>query len=58
VVGSIGMMQAHEALKLLLGIAKPLVGRLLMFDGRNTHWHEFKLTKNPQCSVCSVESEL
>ncbi|MDO5668151.1 MAG: molybdopterin-synthase adenylyltransferase MoeB [Alcaligenaceae bacterium] len=53
VVGSIGMMQAHEALKLLLGIGQPLVGRMLMFDGRATQWQEFKLTKNPRCSVCS-----
>ena len=53
VVGSIGMMQAHEALKLLLGIGRPLVGRLLMFDGRETQWQEFKLTKNPHCAVCS-----
>lgn len=57
VVGSVGMMQAHEALKLLLGIGQPLVGRLLMFDGRGTHWQEFKLTKNPQCSVCSGVTE-
>ncbi|XVN73559.1 Molybdopterin-synthase adenylyltransferase [Oligella sp. MSHR50489EDL] len=57
VVGSIGMMQAHEALKLLLGIGQSLEGRLLMFDGRNTHWHEFKLSKNPQCSICAKAAD-
>lgn len=57
VVGTIGMMQAHEALKLLLGIGQPLVGRLLMFDGRGSQWQEFKLTKNPHCAVCSVERD-
>lgn len=57
VVGSIGMMQAHEALKLLLGIGQSLQGRLLMFDGRNTRWHEFKLSKNPQCRVCANTSQ-
>lgn len=57
VVGSIGMMQAHEALKLLLGIGQSLLGRLLMFDGRNTQWQEFKLSKNPHCTVCSNSTE-
>lgn len=52
VVGSIGMMQAHEALKLLLGIGRSLQGRLLMFSGRDTQWMEFKLSKNPQCTIC------
>ena len=56
VVGSIGMMQAHEALKLLLGIGRSLVGRLLLFDGRDTQWQEFKLSKNPNCSVCAKEA--
>jgi molybdopterin/thiamine biosynthesis adenylyltransferase len=56
VVGSIGMMQAHEALKLLLGIGRSLVGRLLLFDGRDTQWQEFKLSKNPHCSVCAKEA--
>ena len=53
VVGSIGMMQAHETLKLLLGMGRSLAGRLLMFDGRDTRWQEFKLSKNPHCAVCS-----
>lgn len=53
VVGSIGMMQAHEALKLLLGMGRSLAGRLLMFDGRDTRWQEFKLRKNPHCTVCA-----
>lgn len=56
VVGSIGMMQAHEALKLLLGIGRSLVGRLLLFDGRDTQWQEFKLSKNPHCAVCSKDA--
>lgn len=56
VVGSIGMMQAHEALKLLLGMGRSLVGRLLMFDGRDTQWQEFKLSKNPHCPVCAGHS--
>lgn len=55
VVGTIGMMQAHEAIKLLLGLGRSLEGRLLMFDGRDTRWQEFKLSKNPQCTVCSTE---
>lgn len=57
VVGSIGMMQAHEALKLLLGMGRSLAGRLLMFDGRDTRWQEFKLSKNPHCAVCSDKAD-
>ena len=51
-VGIIGAMQAAEALKLLCDIGRPLLGRLLMLDGRDMAWHEVRLPRNPQCPVC------
>ena len=53
-VGIIGTMQAAEALKLLAGIGRPLRGRLLMLDGRDMHWDEVVLARQPQCPVCAT----
>lgn len=52
-VGIIGSMQAAEALKVLAGVGKPLLGRLVMFDARLMHWHEVKVPRDPGCPVCS-----
>jgi molybdopterin/thiamine biosynthesis adenylyltransferase len=52
-VGIIGAMQAAEALKLLAGVGAPLVGRLLMLDGRSMAWHEVRIPRSPHCVVCS-----
>ncbi|HSP79401.1 MAG TPA: molybdopterin-synthase adenylyltransferase MoeB [Myxococcaceae bacterium] len=51
--GIIGLLQANEALKLLLGQGQPLVGRLLTFDALGTHFQELKLRRNPHCPVCA-----
>ena len=51
-VGIIGSVQAAEALKLLVGMGKPLTGRLLMLDGRTMSWDEVRLARQPGCSVC------
>lgn len=53
VVGTIGTLQANEALKLLAGIGPSLAGRLLIFDGRNVAFDTFGLARDPQCPVCS-----
>jgi molybdopterin/thiamine biosynthesis adenylyltransferase len=53
-VGIIGSMQAAEALKLLVGIGTPLVGRLQMVDIRRTEWTEFRVERDPACPVCSA----
>lgn len=53
-VGMVGSVQAAEALKLLLGIGKPLTGRLLMLDGRNMDWNEVRIPRHPACPVCST----
>jgi len=53
VVGTIGTLQAHEALKLLSGIGSALVGRLLMFDGRATRFDHLQIARSPTCPVCA-----
>jgi sulfur-carrier protein adenylyltransferase/sulfurtransferase len=50
--GIIGMLQAIETLKLILGIGEPLVGRLLHFDALKVKFRELNLRRDPQCPVC------
>ncbi len=51
--GTIGAMQATEAIKLILGIGEPLIGRLLLYDALSMTVDEVRLRKNPNCPVCS-----
>lgn len=53
-VGIIGSIQALEVIKLITGVGRPLVGRLLVLDGRTLGWRELKLPKDPQCAHCSL----
>ena len=50
--GIIGMLQAIETLKLILGIGEQLVGRLLHFDALKVKFRELNLRRDPQCPVC------
>jgi len=50
--GIIGMLQAIETLKLILGIGEPLIGRLLHFDALKVKFRELNLRHDPQCPVC------
>lgn len=50
--GIIGMLQAIETLKLILGLGDSLLGRLLHFDALKMKFREFKLRRDPQCPVC------
>lgn len=50
--GIIGMLQAIETLKLILGIGETLVGRLLHFDALKVKFRELSLRRDPQCPVC------
>ena len=50
--GVIGTIQATEALKLILGVGEPLVGRLVTFDALAMRFEEITLARNPDCSVC------
>jgi adenylyltransferase/sulfurtransferase len=50
--GTIGTLQATEALKLLLGTGEPLIGRLLLYNALDMSFDFVKLRKNPVCKVC------
>ena len=50
--GIVGTMQATEALKLILGIGQPLIGRLVHFDALKMKFREFNLKRDPDCPVC------
>lgn len=51
--GTIGSLQALEAIKLLLGIGSPAVGRLLLFDGLALNFQDFRVEKDADCPICS-----
>ncbi|QBD82285.1 molybdopterin-synthase adenylyltransferase MoeB [Ktedonosporobacter rubrisoli] len=50
--GTIGLLQATEAIKLLLGIGEPLVGRLLTYDALASEFNELRLYRDPKCPAC------
>lgn len=50
--GVIGLVQATETVKLLLGIGEPLVGRLLTYDALGLRFREVKLRRDPNCPLC------
>ncbi len=52
--GLVGVMQATEVIKLILGKGEPLIGRLLLIDALNMRFRELKLRKNPECPVCGA----
>lgn len=52
--GVVGLIQATEVAKLILGQGEPLVGRLLLYDALGMRFRELKLRKNPDCPVCGT----
>ncbi|MEQ1887363.1 MAG: molybdopterin-synthase adenylyltransferase MoeB [Bryobacteraceae bacterium] len=50
--GIIGLMQATEAVKLILGVGEPLIGRLVLYDALAMRFREMKVRRNPECPVC------
>ncbi len=56
--GIVGLLQANEALKLLLGKGQSLVGRLLTFDALGSRFQELKLRRDPKCPVCAPGSKV
>jgi sulfur-carrier protein adenylyltransferase/sulfurtransferase len=52
--GLVGVMQATEVIKLILGKGEPLIGRLLLIDALGMKFRELKLRKNPDCPVCGM----
>jgi adenylyltransferase/sulfurtransferase len=56
--GTIGTLQATEALKLILGVGDPLIGKLLLYNALDMSFDFVNLRKNPNCKVCGVEPEV
>jgi sulfur-carrier protein adenylyltransferase/sulfurtransferase len=50
--GFIGVVQAPETVKLLLGVGRPLIGRLMLYDALDMGVREMKVRKNPKCPIC------
>ncbi|MEO1084519.1 MAG: molybdopterin-synthase adenylyltransferase MoeB, partial [Acidobacteriota bacterium] len=55
--GTVGTLQATEAIKLILGRGEPMVGRFLIFDALKMRFREIALPKNPECPTCSEGAE-
>jgi len=54
VPGTIGTIQATEAIKLILGIGSPLVGRLLVYDALAMRFETIAISRDPDCPVCGI----
>ena len=55
--GTIGTMQATEAIKLITGIGEPMIGRMLLYDALEMSFTTIKVRKNPNCPVCGIPHE-
>jgi sulfur-carrier protein adenylyltransferase/sulfurtransferase len=55
--GTIGTMQATEAIKLITGIGDPMVGRMLLYDALEMSFTKIKVRKDPKCPVCGIPRE-
>jgi len=56
--GTIGTLQATEALKLILGVGQPLIGKLLLYNALDMSFEFVRLRKNPNCKVCGPNPEV
>src|SRR5579875_3478296 len=56
--GLVGLIQATETVKLILGVGEPLIGRLLVYDALAMKFDELKIRKNPKCPVCSKNPQI
>jgi sulfur-carrier protein adenylyltransferase/sulfurtransferase len=56
--GTIGTIQATEAIKVLLGIGQPLIGKLLLYNALDMSFDFVKLKKNPKCRVCGPNADI
>ena len=55
--GTMGLLQATEVIKLIIGAGEPLIGRLLMYDALAATTTELKVRRDPECPICSREPE-
>ena len=56
--GAIGVIQATEAVKLILGAGRPLIGRLLLYDALDMTFREMKVRKSPKCPICGPNATI
>jgi molybdopterin/thiamine biosynthesis adenylyltransferase/rhodanese-related sulfurtransferase len=54
--GTIGIIQATEVVKLILGIGEPLIGRLLTYDALEMEFRELRLSRDPACPMCGADA--
>jgi molybdopterin/thiamine biosynthesis adenylyltransferase/rhodanese-related sulfurtransferase len=54
--GTMGLLQANEVIKLILGVGEPLIGRLLLFEALGTRFTELKVRRDPNCAICGDEA--
>lgn len=55
--GIMGLLQANETIKLIIGAGEPLVGKLLLFEALSTQFTELKIRRDPDCKVCGIHAE-
>ncbi len=56
--GIIGSIQAMEAIKVILGLGEPLIGRLLAYDAQEESFRTFKVGRDPSCPACGPDAEI
>ena len=56
--GIVGTLQATEALKLLLGIGEPLIGRLMLYDALAMSFRELRVARDPNCPICGEDPQI
>jgi molybdopterin/thiamine biosynthesis adenylyltransferase/rhodanese-related sulfurtransferase len=55
--GTMGLLQATEVVKLVVGTGEPLIGRLLLYEALGATFTELKVRRDPECPICSVDPE-
>jgi molybdopterin/thiamine biosynthesis adenylyltransferase len=55
--GTMGLLQATEVIKMILGIGEPLVGRLMLYDALAEEFTNLKIRRDPECPICSREPD-
>ena len=56
--GIVGVIQATEAVKLLIGLGEPLIGRLLTYDALGMRFREVRLRRDPNCPLCGASPSI